>query len=159
MKHTVIYILGVLLIIAGLYTFYTSTAALFSWFGGSKKEAIYIELTQICCLISSAAYFVCGILFFLKKKLATPILFITTIVMFIGYIAMLFHINEGKFVTIGYVGEMLIRTTSTMLYAAASWYIFTRTRFIYPPGHDAKSFKKLMKEYQAKEMRKMREGI
>lgn len=151
--------MGSILLIGGLYTFYSSTAALFGWFGGIKKDAVYIELTQISCLISSFLYLVSGILFFLKKKLSTPLLFVATIVMFIGYIAMLFHINAGKLVTLSYVGEMLIRTTSTMLYAAAAWYIFTRTRFVYPPGHDAKSFKKLMKEYQAKESRKMREGI
>ncbi len=159
MKNFVIYILGSVLLLGGIYSFYSSTAALFGWFGGTHKDAIFIKLTQISCLISSLLYLVSGILFFLKKKLSTPLLFIATIVMFIGYIAMLFHINAGKLVTLAYVGEMLIRTTTTMLYAAASWYIFTRTRFVYPPGHDAKSFKKLMKEYQAKETRKMREGI
>lgn len=157
MKNNIIYILGSILLIGGFYTFYTSTSFLFGWFGGPPKDSIYIELTQICCLVTSLLYLAAGILFFLKKKLSTPILFIATIIMFIGYIAMLFHINAGNQVTIAYVGEMLIRTTSTMLYAAAAWYIFTRTRFVYPPGHDAKSFKKLMKEYQLKDAKKMRE--
>lgn len=156
MKNVIIYILGSILLLAGLYTFYTSTAALFGWFGGGQQGAIYIWLTQISCLITSILYMVCSVLFFMKNKLSTPLLFIATIIMFIGYIAMLFHINAGKFVTISYVGEMLTRTTSTMLYAAGAWYIFTRTRFVYPPGHDAKSFKKLMKEYQMREKQKMK---
>lgn len=156
MKNLVIYILGSILLLAGFYTFYTSTSALFGWFGGASKGAIYIKLTQISCLVTSILYLVSGTLFFLKSKLSTPILFFATIIMFIGYIAMLFHINAGKLVTLSYVGEMLTRTTSTMLYAATAWYIFTRTRFVYPPGHDAKSFKKLMKEYQLRERQKMK---
>ena len=156
MKNLVIYLLGSILLLAGFYTFYTRTSALFGWFGGMSEGAIYIQLTQICCLVTSILYLASGSLFFLKSKISTPVLFIATIIMFIGYIAMLFHINAGKLVTLGYVGEMLTRTTSTMLYAATAWYIFTRTRFVYPPGHDAKSFKKLMKEYQLRERQKMK---
>lgn len=156
MKNLIIYILGSILLLAGVYTFYTSSAALFGWFGGSPKDQVFIKLTQVTCFVTSILYIIAGVLFFFKKKLTTTLLFVATVLMFVGYIAMLFHINSGKFVTLNYVGEMLTRTTSTMLYAATAWYIFTRTRFIYPPGHDAKSFRKLMREHQSKERQKMK---
>lgn len=153
MKNLIIYTLGAGLIFGGVYTFYTTTSVLFDWFESSNKTRPFVRMSQVCCFISSFFYLICGVLFFLKKKIATQLLFIATIIMFIGYIGMLFHINSGKAIELQTIAEMLIRTTVTMLYAAASWYIFTRTRFVFPPGHDAKSFRKLMREHSKREMR------
>ncbi len=150
MKDYIIYFLGTVLILGGVYTFYTSTSQLFGWFTNPPKDVVYIRLTQVCCLICSFLYLISGALFFIRSKISTTFLFIATIIMFVGYIAMLFHINSGKPITMGFVGEMLLRTTSTMLFAAVAWYLFTRIRFVYPPGHNAESFKKLVKEYELK---------
>jgi len=152
-KDLVIYALGGILIVSGVYTFYSTTSILFDWFGGRAKAGNYVRLALIASFICCFFYLVCGVLFFLKNKLATPLLFIATIIMFIGYIAMLFHIKNGNAIELHTIAEMLIRTTGTMLYAGASWYIFTRTRIVYPPGHNAKTFRKLMKEYSKKELR------
>jgi len=154
MKDYVIYILGFVLILAGFYTFYSSTSQLFGWFWPNTRSSNYITLTQVCCLISALIYVASGLLFFMKSKISTTLLFIATIIMFIGYIGMLIYINSGKTVTITFIGEMLLRTSSTMFYAAVAWYLFTRTRFVYPPGYDAKSFKKLIKEYEARKRKR-----
>lgn len=151
MKNLIIYILGSVLLIGGLFTLYTTSSILFNAFEGRAKAGHYVPLAQAASFICSFIYIVSGVLFFLKEKLSTPLLFIATIIMFIGYIAMLFHIKNGRPLELHTIAEMLIRTSLTMLYAGASWYIFTRTRLIYPPGYDAKSFKKLMNKYIKKE--------
>ena len=146
----VIYSLGTVLIVGGIYTLYISAGVLFDSFGERERAGNYILIAVICNFICSFFYIVSGILFFNKKKLSTTLLFIATIIMFVGYIGMLFHINENKPFELSVIPEMLIRTTCTMLYAAGAWYFFTRTRLVYPDGHDAKSFRKIMKDYQTK---------
>lgn len=148
-EQPVIYALGTILIIGGIYTFYITSAILFDLFDERARAGNYILITQICSFICSIIYIISGILFFRKSKLSTTLLFFATIIMFVGYIGMLFHINDNKPFELYIIPEMLIRTTSTMLYAAAAWYFFTRMRLVYPEGHDAKSFKKLMKDYQS----------
>lgn len=149
-EEPVIYILGAILIIGGVYTLYTTSVSLFNLFGRHMKVVKYIPITQVCSFICSFIYITCGILFFKKAKLATTLLFIATIIMFVGYIGMLFHINDNKPFELSIIPEMLIRTTGTMLYAAGAWYFFTRMRMVYPEGYDAKTFKKLLRDYKVK---------
>lgn len=149
-ESPVIYALGTILIVGGIYTLYISTSILFDLFDERKRAGSYIQIAVVCNFICSFIYIVSGILFFNKKKASTTLLFIATIIMFVGYIGMLFHINENKPFELSVIPEMLIRTTCTMLYAAVAWYFFTRTRLVYPDGYDAKSFKKIMKDYQTK---------
>ncbi len=140
--------LGILLIIVGVYSFYSSTSNLFNLFDRKTSVENHIPITQYSIFICSFIYLISGVLFLLKDKLATTLLFIATIIMFVGYIGMLFHINNNKPFELSIIPEMLIRTTGTMLYAAAAWYFFTRMRLVYPEGHNAKTFKKLMKEFK-----------
>lgn len=149
-EEPVIYILGTILIVGGVYTLYSTSVVLFNLFDRHLETVNYIPITQVCSFICSFIYIISGILFFRKGKLATTLLFIATIIMFVGYIGMLFHINDNKPFELSIIPEMLIRTTGTMLYAAGAWYFFTRMRMVYPEGYDAKSFKKLMKDYKVK---------
>lgn len=149
MKKNLIKILGVILILVGIYTFYTRTSILFGWFNNNDPDSVYLPLTQVCCYIDSIIYIICGFLFFYESKLSTPLLFIATIIMFIGYSAMLFYINSGITVSIYVAGEMLLRTSATMLYTAIAWYLFTRARVKLPKGYDEESFKKLVRKYEA----------
>lgn len=149
-EEPVVFVLGFTLILCGVYTFYTTSTVLFNLFGQPVNGGNYIPIAQICSFICSFIYVVSGALFFKKSKLATTLLFIATIIMFIGYIGMLFHINDNKPFELSVIPEMLIRTTCTMLYAAGAWYFFTRMRMVYPDGYDAKSFRKLMKDYRVK---------
>lgn len=156
MKKTIIYSLGIILIFAGIYTLYVTGKSLLDTRLDLQGSMVNIPVAKIACFISALFYLVCGVLFFMKEKLnklATPLLFIATIIMFIGYIGMLFHINAGRPINNLTIAEMLVRTSGTMLYAAAAWYIFTRTRIEYPKGYNPKSFKKLLKEYEAKRSR------
>ncbi|HRN71870.1 MAG TPA: hypothetical protein PLM81_01990 [Ginsengibacter sp.] len=153
MKRSVIYLLGSVLIIVGFYTIITSGGYLLHVGKNFREPAVYIPVATIACFIASIIYVVCGVLFFIKGKWATPLLFVATIIMFVGYIGMLFHINNGKPINNLTIIEMLVRTSGTMLYAAASWFIFTRTRIVYPEGYDRKSFKKLLKEYEDKKIK------
>lgn len=150
-ESVAIYTLGALLILAGIYTFYSTSSTLFHLFSQTESPENYIPITQYASLICSFLYLISGILFFVRSKWnkwSTTLLFIATIIMFVGYIGMLFHINSNKPFELSIIPEMLIRTTATMLYAAAAWYFFTRMRLVYPEGHNAKTFKKLMKEYK-----------
>lgn len=149
-EDPLIYLLGSLLIVGGIYTFYITSAILFDLFGERAKAGNFIYITQVCNFICSFTYIISGILFFLKSKQSTTLLFIATIIMFVGYIGMLFHINSNRPFDMSVIPEMLIRTTGTMLYTAIAWHFFTRMRIDYPEGYDAKSFKKLMKEYKIK---------
>lgn len=142
--------LGIILIGVGVYSFYSSTSLLFSLFEPKNSNENFISITQYCIFACSFIYLICGVLFLLRDKMATTLLFIATIIMFVGYIGMLFHINSNKPFELSIIPEMLIRTTGTMLYAAAAWYFFTRMRLVYPEGHNAKTFKRLMKEYKTK---------
>lgn len=151
MKNFIIYTLGSILIIGGVYTLYVSGSILFNASNARAHAGKYIQMTIVTNFICSFIYIVCGFLFFIKSKLSTTLLFFATIIMFIGYIGMLFHIQANKPFEITTIQEMLIRTTGTMLYAAAAWYIFTRIRLQFPPGFNAKTFKQYMKE---RELRK-----
>lgn len=148
LEQPIIYFLGILLIVGGLYTLYSKTLVLTDLITRPARAAHVIPITIVCSLICSVIYLISGILFLKKNKQSTTLLFIATIIMFIGYIGMLFHINGNKPFELQIIPEMLIRTTGTMLYAAAAWYFFTRMRLVYPDGHDARSFKKFMKEYE-----------
>ncbi|MCO6496287.1 MAG: hypothetical protein J5I50_01365 [Chitinophagaceae bacterium] len=153
MKRFIIYLLGSVLIIVGGYTFYTSGGDLLYYGKNSTTPAVYIPLSAVACFIVSIFYIICGALFFIKGKWATPLLFVATIIMFVGYIGMLFHINNGKPINNLTIVEMLVRTSGTMLYAAISWFFFTRTKIVYPEGYDRKSFKKLLKDYENKKLK------
>lgn len=150
LEKPVIYALGLILIAAGVYTLYTTSSNLFDLFGNHKNAGNSIPVTQICSFICSFIYIVSGVLFFRKSKLATALLFVATIIMFIGYVGMLIHINGNEPFETVIIPEMLIRTSGTMLFTAAAWYFFSRIRLVYPEGYDAKSFKKLMKDYEMK---------
>lgn len=143
-----IFVLGTMLIVGGVYTLFVSSAILFHLAPENVRPGNYIPIAVVCNFICSFIYITAGILFFRMHKLSTSLLFIATVIMFVGYIGMLFHINENKPFELAVIPEMLIRTTGTMLSTAGAWYFFTRTRLVYPDGHDAKTFKKLMKEYQ-----------
>lgn len=144
------FILGCILIVGGLYTFYSTSEALFGLFGREVSRVAIIPITQICSLACSFLYLISGLLFFRKSKFSTTLLFVATIIMFVGYVGMLLHISSNKPFNPNIIPEMLIRTTSTMLYAAAAWYFFSRVKLIYPKGYDAKSFKQLSREYEMK---------
>lgn len=150
MKNIIIYILGSILLVGGIYTLYTSGGILFDAPRMRAKAGNYIQMTIVANFICSFIYIVCGYLFFIKSKLSTTLLFFATIIMFIGYIGMLFHIQAGKPFDISTIQEMLIRTTGTMIYAAIAWYIFTRIRLEYPAGYNAKTFKQFIKEREMK---------
>jgi|GEM_PF-3000125 len=150
MKRFVIYGLGAILIIVGGYTLYSTGSILMNVNDAKAKAGDYIQMTVVANFICSFLYIISGFLFFIRSKLSTTLLFFATIIMFIGYIGMLFHIQANKPFHVSIIQEMLIRTTGTMLYAAVAWYIFTRIRIEYPAGHNAKTFKQYIKDREMK---------
>lgn len=155
MKNIVIYILGSILGIAGLYTLYISSGLLFDLFGVRHETETYIQATSISNFICSFLYLFSSYLFFRKSKLSTSVLFIATIIMFIGYIGMLFHIQAQRPYGVRIIAEMLIRTSGTMLYAATAWYIFTRVRLVLPSGYTYKDMKNRAKKIKMEKLRDM----
>lgn len=153
MKQFIIYALGSILGIAGIYTLIVSSGILFNLFGMREWVGEYIQATIVANFICSFLYLVSAWLFFKRSKWSTTILFIATIIMFIGYIGMLFHIQETQRLNVHIIGEMLIRTTGTMLYAAAAWYIFTRMRLVLPPGYTYKDLKEMSKKMKLEKKR------
>lgn len=154
MKNIIIYVLGAILGIAGLYTLYISSGLLFDLFNMRQSVGNYIPATSIANFVCSFLYLISAFLFFKKSKQSTTILFIATIIMFLGYIGMLFHIQAHKPFDVPIIAEMLIRTSGTMLYAATAWYIFSRIRLVFPPGYSYKDLKERNRKIKIEKSRK-----
>lgn len=122
MKRVLQYLIAMVLAAFGLLTLFLSSSVIFDLFDVRTKEGNYVLFVVWANFISSLLYL--GAAWGLVRiKKWTPLpLGISSIILFISFIGLLFHINAGGIYETKTIGAMIFRITVTTGFAITAYF-------------------------------------
>jgi hypothetical protein len=106
----------------GLLTLFLSTSVIFDLFGIRAKEGNYVLFVVWANFISSVLYLVAAYGFVKTQRWTSKVLIISTSILSIAIIGLIFHINNGGIYETKTVGAMIFRTSFTFVFAAIAYF-------------------------------------
>ena len=128
MNKTLRYIVGIVLGAFGLLTIFLSSSVILDLFGIREQEGNYVLFIVWTNFIASLLYLISTYGFFSKKKFTTKLLGFSTVLLFIAFIGLNYHINSGGIYELKTFKAMIFRTSITAIFTAISYYTITRNK-------------------------------
>lgn len=122
MKKALPYLFATILGAFGLLTLFLSTSVIFDLFGIRAKEGNYVLFVVWANFISSVLYLVSAYGFVKTKRWTSKILVISTSILSLAIIGLIFHINSGGIYETKTVGAMIFRTSFTLVFAVIAYF-------------------------------------
>ena len=122
MKKKLHYLIAFLLAAFGLLTLFLSASVIFDLFGIRAKEGNYVLFVVWANFISSVLYLVSAYGFVKTKRWTSKILVISTSILCLAIIGLIFHINSGGIYETKTVGAMIFRTSFTLVFAVIAYF-------------------------------------
>lgn len=116
----------VILIAFGLLTLFLSSSVIFDLFGIREKEGNYVPFIVWANFISSILYLTAAVAWIKKMKVASTLLGISTVILALGFIGLLIHVNAGGLHETKTIGAMVFRTVLTILFTIISYKSFKK---------------------------------
>lgn len=110
-----------ILIAFGLLTLFLSSSVIFDLFGIREKEGNYVPFIVWANFISSILYLIAAVTWIKKMKVASTLLGISTVILALGFIGLLIHVNAGGLYETKTIGAMVFRTLLTFLFTLSSY--------------------------------------
>ncbi len=121
MKKYLPKISAIILTAFGLLTLFLSTSVIFDLFGIRAKEGNYVLFVVWANFIASVLYIFAAYGFFKLEKWTGYVLGISTIILMLAFIGLLFHISNNGIYETKTVGAMIFRTTLTLIFTAIAY--------------------------------------
>lgn len=120
MKRTGSMIAIVILTVFALITLFMSTSVIFNLFGIREKEGNYVLFVVISNFIAGFLYLISAYGLYTQKAWSTKLLILTTAILAISFIGLLYHVNAGGIYEPKTIKAMIFRTSFTALFALLS---------------------------------------
>jgi len=131
MKNLTVYIAGTILAAFGLLTLFLSSSVIFDLFGIRAKEGDYVLLVVWANFIASFLYLFGAYGFFKQKKQTTLALAISLVILILGSIGLIIHINLGGIYEAKTPKAIVFRTSLTLVFLLISYFkITTKNRLL-----------------------------
>lgn len=122
MKNAVIKSAALVLTLFALLTLFMSSSVIFNLFGVREKEGNYVLFIVITNFVAGFLYLL-SVYGLLKSRTWTVYLLATiTVLLILGFLGLLYHINSGGIYEIQTVKAMLFRISVTALFTGISWW-------------------------------------
>lgn len=108
------------LIAFGLLTLFLSSSVIFDLFSIREKEGNYVPFIVWVNFISSILYLIAAVLWIKKAKVTSTLLGISTVLLALGFIGLIIHVNAGGLHETKTIGAMVFRTLLTLLFTLIS---------------------------------------
>jgi len=128
MKKIILKVTAIIITLFALITLFMSTSVIFDLFGIREKEGNYVLFVVISNFIAGFMYLFSAYGLFSEKKWATKLLLITTTILVVSFIGLLFHVNSGGIYEQKTIKAMLSRIVITGAFACISWFLITKKR-------------------------------
>ena len=125
MKKFTLYLLGTIIGAFGLLTLFLSGSVIFDLFGVRAKEGNYVLIIVWANFIASFLYLLSAYGFFKQKKWTTLLLGISIVVLVLGSIGLIIHINSGGIYEVKTPKAMIFRTGITLVFLVFSYFKIT----------------------------------
>lgn len=122
MKNLTFYIAGSILGAFGLLTLFLSSSVIFDLFGIRAKEGNYVLLVVWANFIASFLYLFAAYGFFKQKRWTTFLLATAVIILLLGSIGLIFHINSGGIYEAKTPKAIVFRTGVTLVFLLFSYF-------------------------------------
>jgi hypothetical protein len=122
MKKALPYLFATILGAFGLLTLFLSTSVIFDLFGIRAKEGNYVLFVVWANFISSLLYLVSAYGFVKTKSWTSKVLIISTSILSMAIIGLIFYINNGGIYETKTVGAIIFRTSFTFVFAAIAYF-------------------------------------
>jgi hypothetical protein len=110
-----------ILIAFGLLTLFLSSSVIFDLFGIREKEGNYVPFIVWANFISSILYLIAAVTWIRKMKVTSTLLGISTVILTLGFIGLLIHVNAGGLHETKTIGAMVFRTLLTFSFTLISY--------------------------------------
>jgi hypothetical protein len=110
-----------ILIAFGLLTLFLSSSVIFDLFEIREKEGNYVPFIVWANFISSILYLVAAVVWVKRMKVTSTLLGISTVILALGFVGLLIHINAGGLHETKTIGAMVFRTILTLLFTIISY--------------------------------------
>jgi len=128
MKKIILKVTAIIITLFALITLFMSTSVIFDLFGIREKEGNYVLFVVISNFIAGFMYLFSAYGLFTEKKWATKLLLITTTILVVSFIGLLFHVHSGGIYEQKTIKVMLSRIAITGAFAGISWFFITKKR-------------------------------
>ena len=128
MKKIILKVTAIIITLFALITLFMSTSVIFDLFGIREKEGNYVLFVVISNFIAGFMYLFSAYGLFSEKKWATKLLLITTTILVVSFIGLLFHVHSGGIYEQKTIKAMLSRIVITGSFACISWFFITKKR-------------------------------
>ncbi|MEO6948432.1 MAG: hypothetical protein ABI123_02285 [Ginsengibacter sp.] len=126
MRAIIIKSSGVILGLLGLISLFMTTSVIFDLFGIRTVEGNYVSIVVYANFICAFLYLFASYCFFTNNKNASPILIVASIILIIGFAALMIHIQDGGVYEMKTVRAMTFRTLITLFFTGISVYYFQK---------------------------------
>ncbi|MFZ4581945.1 MAG: hypothetical protein ACOYM7_04760 [Paludibacter sp.] len=130
MKKFLPYFSASVLGVFGLLTLFMTTSVILDLFGIRAKEGNYVLFVVWANFICGLLYLAAAYGFIGKKKWTAKLLGLSTSIVSIAFIGLLFHIKNDGIYENETVGAMLFRIILTVAFAVIAYFLFSRKRKI-----------------------------
>jgi hypothetical protein len=103
-----------------------TTSVIFDLFGIRTVEGNYVSIVVYANFICAFLYLFASYCFFTNNKNASPILIVASIILIIGFAALMIHIQDGGVYEMKTVRAMTFRTLITLFFTGISVYYFRK---------------------------------
>lgn len=125
MKNLTLYVLGVVLAAFGLLTLFLSGSVLFDLFGVRAKQGNYVLIIIWANFIVSFLYLFAAYGFIKQKRWTTMLLGIALVVLILGSIGLIIHINSGGIYEVKTPKAIAFRISVTLVFLVFSYFKIT----------------------------------
>lgn len=128
MKKIIQYVSAVFLLAFGLLSLFLTTSIVFDLFGIRAMEGNYVQFIVIANFISSILYIFAAFGFFKMKKWTTLLLGISSVILFVSFVALKIYISNGGIFETKTVNAMMFRTTITIVLTLIAFYTISKDK-------------------------------
>lgn len=128
MNKIVKYSAGTILAAFGLLTIFLSSSVILDLFGVREMEGNYVLFIVWANFISSLLYLAASYGFFTKKKWTFKLLSIASIILFVAFIGLNFHINAGGIYELKTFKAMIFRTSLTIIFTVIAYFTINKNK-------------------------------
>lgn len=115
-KNSFIRIISAIVLVAfGFLTLYLSSSILFDWFGVRAKQGNYVLFIVGINFSCAILYLTAAYGFIIRKLWTVKVLLTALIILLLGFVGLLIHINAGNLYETKTVGAMVFRIVVTTI--------------------------------------------
>ena len=129
-RNTITTISAIILALFAVLTLFLSSSIIFDWFGIRAKEGNYVLFIVWANFVASILYLIAAYGFIKRTKWTFGVLFVALIILFIAFIALQSHINNGGIYETKTVKAMIFRMMVTLIFSLVAYFKLNNPKLI-----------------------------